>query len=988
MGRISVAVSVALVLALCAGAFGQEPDRVLGTDATGRYLLYTPGDMVQAGASEAASTYRFFHHADIAPQTVSSGNLPVTLTLLASTLFSDGLQFGPFHTQYEGSIEFNFTTGAGALTLTVSTEHIFQNGKSLTTRRVDTERVSSTGGVFAISQFSSVTNLQPGTVTFDDGSTGTIDAALLAAPVTIEIKLRVTADRSETIRKVAFSSNAGLTMYQLRDPILNAGSGGGGGSTTPLSNTVPLADSGSGRAGTAGAASRGDHVHPATGGSATPLSDTTPKDLGTAAAGSATAASRGDHVHKRPTEIADNTAAIATQAAADVRLTAAITSLENDLYRPSGAISDGDVLTAVDCKGSPVATCMSEWKAQTGGGGGGDTGLPPFAGAGKHLATNADDDAAVWVTPPPDLTDDVAANDNDIEALDFLTQDLIGGTPSTGWATVTDTTNAGIALFNGEPSCNAARGATYQTAITSGVGGKYSAVRIKAGFALANVRVEVKGQGETYEDLISGWSLLCTSGDGNFAYYHELYGDAVLAWGTGVASVAMQTTGGAHIGTSKYVGDPTKVERWGIVGNATHIPISKTLPAITGHGGNVLTVNSGATGVEWRDAGGGGGEAGGCTRTEILPATPLKFSSIRYGAEVSGATAAKLFKIVRDAEYDFLVLTYMQIASLQSDTQRFQYQTLIPLTAVKSTTTTVSLSFTGRPPRDGTGFRGTIGGDTEDMGVSIFLSGISDSRNWNLFLDGLTCGGSGGGDSGPSLPSPTPGGALDVLRVNAAGGAYELATPYSTAAPKPPGTAAVGTALTLARSDHVHALPAIPQGSTDTPEADSANGAAGSSNKWSPSDHSHPITDHDTVTWSNAQVSTLTGGGASGGVTCDGSAASPTTAACKGLVDAFRRGDYNFFLLRVARYDDNDNNEPLHMSGCPLYPGIPSAIFTEDVVADTACTANSGKNSANTFNQYDVFVKFGNTGNYIQVRLPNYNSYGVDNVTVTLTGVR
>ncbi|MYA40980.1 MAG: hypothetical protein F4Z31_04425 [Gemmatimonadetes bacterium] len=248
--------------------------------------------------------------------------------------------------------------------------------------------------------------------------------------------------------------------------------------------------------------------------------------------------------------------------------------------------------------------------------------------------------------------------------------------------------------------------------------------------------------------------------------------------------------------------------------------------------------------------------------------------------------------------------------------------------------------------------------------------------------------GGGGGSSGPSIPSPTAAGALQHLRVNAAGAAYELATPYSSAAPKPPGTAASGTAQTLARSDHVHALPTIPQGSTDTPAADSANGSAGSSNKWSPSDHSHPITDHDSVTWTNAAVSTLTGGGASGGVECDGSVGGPTAQECKALTDAFRRGDYNFFIVRVARFDDNDDNEPLHVSGCSLFPGIPSAIFAGDVVAETACTANSGKNSANTFNQYDVFAKFGNTGNYIQVRLPNYNSYGVDRATVTLTGVR
>ena len=1085
---------IATALMLAAGAaFAQTPapDHVLGT-SDGEYRLYTPGEMVRAGAAEAAPTYRFFSHTAIAAQAQTSGNLPHTFTLLAPTLFEKGLQTGPFHTQYEGSIGFLFSTGAASLTLTVSTKHTFANGKTLTSKRSDTERAASSGSVYALAQFSSVTVLAKGPVTFDDGTTGEITDAFLAQPVTVGINLQVVSSATETMSDVQFSPDAGLTMYQLRDPILGAGGGGG----PALANNVPGVTvlGATGQAGQSLEASRGDHSHainiPATpnvqggdsylrgrgggaptwhtgtlpplvstgtageclkvasgatvleysdcggGGSATPLSDATPKALGTAAAGTATAASRGDHVHKRPTEIADNTAAIATQAAEDVRLKAGIVSLENDLYRPSGAIATGDVLTAVQCSGSPVANCQSEWKAPTGGGdgvelsdatpkdvgtaaagtgtkasrddhvhgGGGGAGLPSFAGAGKHLATNADDDAAVWVTPPPDLSADlaeaeaeIAANDDDIEALDFLTQDLIGGTPSTGWATVTDVTNAGIAVFNGAPSCNAARGATYQTAITSGVGGKYSAVRIKAGFAVANARVEVKGEGLTYEDLISGWSLLCTSSDGNFAYYHELYGDTVLAWGTGVASLAMQTTGGAHIGTSKYAGDPLKVERWGIVGDATHIPIGKMLPAITGQGGNCLKVNSGATGTEWAACGGSSGGGGGAawekikevaiTNAELRKCGTTGGTVCSFGAFSDGEKATILSLIKAGTAFGVYIELIRNSGRLQTLSDG---PSGVAFFKAQADTTAWDLSIPMESDINGLG--------------DEWLCDLSSSNGWRCRTDGgsnynaeisaighlyyLQAGGGGGTSDNPTIPDPTAAGALQHLRVNAAGGAYELASPYSTAAPKPPGTAAVGTALTLARSDHVHALPAIPQGSTDTPEADSANGAAGSSNKWSPSDHSHPITDHDTVTWTNALVSTLTGGGASGGVTCDGSAGAPTAASCKGLTDAFRRGDYNFFLLRVARFDDNQSSEPLHVSGCPLYPGIPSAIFAGDVVAETACTANSAKNSSNAFSQYDVFVKFGNTGNFIQVRLPNYNSHGVDNATVTLTGVR
>jgi len=65
------------------------------------------------------------------------------------------------------------------------------------------------------------------------------------------------------------------------------------------STATPKAESGGGAAGSSADYSRGDHVHPASGGggNATPLSDATPLVDGTAAAGSAGAASRGDHVH-------------------------------------------------------------------------------------------------------------------------------------------------------------------------------------------------------------------------------------------------------------------------------------------------------------------------------------------------------------------------------------------------------------------------------------------------------------------------------------------------------------------------------------------------------------------------------------------------------------------------------------------------------------------------------------------------------------------
>ena len=978
MGRVSAAVLIA-AWALIGQVFAQAPDHIYGTSGAD-ITLFTPEQVVAAGAVEAEPTYRFFAHESLAvPDITSDTDVAASgpgyrFMLLAEKSYSQGLQVGPFHTAYEGIINLA-TAQRQSVRLIITNVHEFENGKTLTTTRTEDLLVVFADGVdIPLGDFSSITSLALGNVKADDGSTITITDTLLAQPVkitvTAEIQTLAPGSGTRAAGKIARMNGerTAVSWWQLRSPLLASGA------PVNLSDAVPLVESGTGTAGSAQTASRGDHVHPAAGGSPTPLSDATPKPLGTAAAGSGTSASRDDHVHKRPAEIAENTAGLTAQAAEDVRLKAAIVSVENDLYRPSGNIADGDVLTAVDCSGSPVANCMTEWKAQRGGGGSGGS-LPPFDGAGKHLATNADDDAAEWVTPPPDLTDEVGDLTGAIEDLDFLTQDLIAGTPSTGWATVTDASNAGVALFSGAPSCNAARGATYQPSFSTGVAGKYPAVRVKAGFAVANVRIRISGQG-TAVDLISGWPLLCTSSDGAFAYYHDDVSGQQLPFGTGVTAVAVQTTGGAHIGTSKYVGDPTKVERWAITGDATGVPISKTLPSITGHGGNALFVNAAATGLEWKAAGGGGAGGGSFAFNQILTSTAVSNVGSVLTTHEFNSEEVYLVRLKVDFLQDMWCVFWPTPFTHSINEDRVCSVDI-------SSEVSLTLSFDAFTCASDAAKKCLRLGSWLTRG-SLTAGQVRRFSAWTMTLPG-----GGGGSSGPSIPSPTAAAKLNHLRVNAAGGAYELASPYSTSAPKPPAASAVvGTAETLARSDHVHALPTIPQGSTDTPEADTANGSAGTSNKWSPSDHSHPITDHDSVTWSNAQVSTLTGGGASGGVTCDGSAGNPTAASCKVLTDAFRRGDYNFFILRVARFDDNQNSEPLHMSGCSLFPGIPSAIFSDDVVADTACTANSGKNSANSFNQYDVFVKFGTDANYIQVRLPNYNSYGVDNVTVTLTGVR
>ena len=847
MGSISLTGMIAIYQRMIVGALigvlggasfaiaqDSQPDKVYGTKA-GEIELFAPADVVSAGAADAASTYRFFAHEDGTAANINAATnithgTGLNFVLVAPKEYTQGLQVGPFHTGWEGSLEVTFARNETA-TLAVSVKHTFADGKTLTTRRTISYRVSSDGVDIPLAGFDSITQLELGDVTADDGTTIVITPALLAAPVTISVNANLDCARNCTLRIAEWEIEA-VTFWQLRDPILSTGT------DAPLSETLPLVESGTGNAGVALTASRGDHVHPADGGgSTTPLSDAIPKNLGTAAAGSSSDASRGDHVHKLPNQIASNAAAIARKpdltdnepkavgnAAAVGRGTEAARDDHAHKFNNYGAsikeIGNSNIagvleqVSRVDhVHGRGTARYVSDpgaagvnnndvltrtgatsygWAAPTGGGGGAtefteltDTPADYMGSAGKVPTVNADEDALAFATLPPDLTeelDDAIAdgenNTADIEALDFLTQDITAGIPSTEWANITDTTNAGIALFDDAASCAQARGATYAAGFASGAGNKASIVRIKTGFALANVRVEVKGRlaTETYEDLLTGWSLLCTSTDGTFGYYHELYADGVVAFGPDVQSVQVQTTGGAHIGTSKYSGDPTKVERWAIIGDSTTVPIAKTLPTITGHGDKVLTVNAAATGVAWEPASASGGSGSGCTWEEIW----------RNGSRTTWNGTGSSVRFTTQAD----IKASQGITANYNATDGSKY-ILFSATATASQTS-VALGSYQEESSSATDVE--IGGgawfDGADHIVSwavlarssgILIQTVTDDGSVpqivTFVLRGLKCEGGGGGSTNPTIPDPTPAGALQHLRVNASGAAYELAVP-------------------------------------------------------------------------------------------------------------------------------------------------------------------------------------------------------------------
>ncbi|MDD9990373.1 MAG: hypothetical protein OXP75_01090 [Rhodospirillales bacterium] len=140
------------------------------------------------------------------------------------------------------------------------------------------------------------------------------------------------------------------------------------------STAVPKVESGTGTAGAAAAYSRGDHVHPAAGGggSATPLSDQTPQNVGAAGkAGTADSASREDHVHGRgavPREVPAPSNAVKLDIP---RVNSGGSAYE--LVDPHVAVLSG--LPAITGHGGNAlfvnaAETGVEWKAAAGGGGG------------------------------------------------------------------------------------------------------------------------------------------------------------------------------------------------------------------------------------------------------------------------------------------------------------------------------------------------------------------------------------------------------------------------------------------------------------------------------------------------------------------------------------------------------------------------------------------------------------------------------------------
>ena len=263
------------------------------------------------------------------------------------------------------------------------------------------------------------------------------------------------------------------------------------------------------------------------------------------------------------------------------------------------------------------------------------------------------------------------------------------------------------------------------------------------------------------------------------------------------------------------------------------------VPSFTGHGGNCLKVNTGATGLEFDACGGGSSSGGGETAWTEL------FTADLGWARSESAPASKALS----AEQCAMLAKAPLIAYSVQGQARLGSVSWIATGASKTDLETGAASLGFQFATGDTAAASNIGyleGSNTSCqwrkgAISYSCFDAQNVRNANCYLGvwALSGGAGGGGGTNPSIPSPTVAGKLKHLRVNAAGAAYELAD-----APAPGGVIkgvklgsnVSGTEATFARTDHEHAIPVSIYG---TPVATGNANAAGGSTLLARADHVH-----------------------------------------------------------------------------------------------------------------------------------------------------
>ena len=291
-----------------------------------------------------------------------------------------------------------------------------------------------------------------------------------------------------------------------------------------------------------------------------------------------------------------------------------------------------------------------------------------------------------------------------------------------------------------------------------------------------------------------------------------------------------------------------------------HAAVLAGLPAITGHGGNVLTVNTGATGLEWKAAGGGGGGGGGCEWTLADKFVPNAWTG----------TGNFRSQTVTSTNITYARLQSREIAALAAQDGSLGHGFSFPYAASPLTyecgdddpncaSRTEPFIFGVEYRASDTNFSGnpiiqvTVT-SPDQVNIRLHFSNDPGTYNKTLELWAFLCtaggGGGGGGGDNPTIPKPTAGGALQHLRVNAGGAAYELAkledalpwanrldtTSVGTGAPLD------GSANRIARSDHSHTIPlSLWGGDADIKGIKTGTADAGTEARIARADHAHEI---------------------------------------------------------------------------------------------------------------------------------------------------
>lgn len=193
------------------------------------------------------------------------------------------------------------------------------------------------------------------------------------------------------------------------------------------------------------------------------------------------------------------------------------------------------------------------------------------------------------------------------------------------------------------------------------------------------------------------------------------------------------------------------------------------IPTLTGHGGNCLKANSAATGLEFAACGGGGG----ASSVTIFTGT-ANISSRRRGVgiDTTGDGATTIVTALKGAPAGILAF----VAKCSTET----YSMLLDFNPA-SIPATGTFGFSAGANDTSASFQrpAYLSVNAARTTVSIYQPTPWDtSGSCTVSLTVYPYGGGGGGGgSNPSIPKPTAAGALQHLRVNAAGAAYELADP-------------------------------------------------------------------------------------------------------------------------------------------------------------------------------------------------------------------